>query len=100
VIHFSAVGVDRGALSSFSASKAVGDADLQARDLDWVILRPSVVLGWPVYGASALFRGLATLPLLPRTQDAGLLQVVQLEDVVETIVRLLPEPEPTRVTLD
>jgi uncharacterized protein YbjT (DUF2867 family) len=45
VIHFSAVGVDRGARSSFSASKAAGDADLQARDLDWVILRPSVVSG-------------------------------------------------------
>jgi uncharacterized protein YbjT (DUF2867 family) len=34
VIHFSAVGVDRGARSSFSPSKAVGNADLQARDLD------------------------------------------------------------------
>ena len=93
VIHFSAVGVDRGARSSFSASKAAGDAALQARDLDWVILRPSVVLGRPVYGASALFRGLATLPLLPRAQDAGPLQVVQLEDVVETVVRLLAEPK-------
>ena len=93
VIHFSAVGVDRGARSSFSASKAAGDADLQTRDLDWVILRPSVVLSRPVYGASALFRGLATLPLLPRAQDAGLLQVVQLEDVVETVVRLLAEPK-------
>ena len=100
VIHFSAVGVDRGARSSFSASKAAGDADLQARDLDWVILRPSVVLGRPVYGASALFRGLATLPLLPRAQDAGLLQVVQLEDVVETVVRLLAEPKLTRETLE
>ena len=100
VIHFSAVGVDRGARSSFSASKAAGDADLQARDLDWVILRPSVVLGRPVYGASALFRGLATLPLLPRAQDAGLLQVVQLEDVVETVVRLLAEPKLKRETLE
>jgi uncharacterized protein YbjT (DUF2867 family) len=100
VIHFSAIGVDRGAQSSFSASKAAGDADLQARDLDWVILRPSVVLGRPVYGASALFRGLATLPLLPRTPDAGLLQVVQLEDVVETVVRLLADPRPTRMTLE
>ena len=100
VIHFSAIGVDRGALSSFSASKAAGDADLQARDLDWVILRPSVVLGRPVYGASALFRGLATLPLLPSTPDAGLLQVVQLEDVVETVVRLLADPRPMRMTLE
>ncbi|WP_333826751.1 hypothetical protein [Pararhodobacter sp.] len=34
-----------------------------ARDLDWVMLRPSVVLGQPVSGASALFRG------LPRSSD-------------------------------
>jgi uncharacterized protein YbjT (DUF2867 family) len=100
VIHFSAVGVNRGARSSFSASKAVGDADLQVRDLDWVILRPSVVLGRPVYGASALFRGLASLPLLPGTPGAGLLQVVQLEDVVETVVRLLTDPRPTQIALE
>jgi uncharacterized protein YbjT (DUF2867 family) len=100
VIHFSAVGIDRGARSSFSASKAAGDADLQARDLDWVILRPSVVLGRPVYGASALSRGLASLPLLPRTPSAGLLQVVQLEEVVETVVRLLTAPGPTRTALE
>lgn len=100
VIHFSALGVDRGAQSSFSASKAAGDVDLQARDLDWVILRPSVVLGRPVYGASALFRGLATLPLVPKPPDAGPLQVVQLEDVVESVVRLLADPGPTRMALE
>jgi len=31
------------------------------RDLDWVILRPSVVVGSAAYGGSALFRGLAAL---------------------------------------
>jgi nucleoside-diphosphate-sugar epimerase len=46
VIHFSAVGVDRGARSSFPRARR--DADLQARDLDWVILRPAGVLGRPV----------------------------------------------------
>jgi uncharacterized protein YbjT (DUF2867 family) len=100
VIHFSAVGVDRGARSSFSASKAAGDDALVARDLDWVILRPSVVLGRPVFGASALFRGLAALPWVPRASEAGPLQVVQLDDVVETVVRLVEAPEPARVALE
>lgn len=44
VIHFSAIGVDRETPSAFSASKAEGDAALMASGLDYVILRPSVVL--------------------------------------------------------
>jgi hypothetical protein len=100
VIHLSAVGVDRAAPSPFSETKAAGDAALAATDLDWVILRPSVVLGRPVYGASALFRGLSALPLVPRTVDAGPLQVVQLGDVVETVLRLLERPEVGRVALE
>jgi uncharacterized protein YbjT (DUF2867 family) len=48
VIHLSAIGVDRAQPSSFSATKYAGDRHLMARDLDWVILRPSVVLGRPV----------------------------------------------------
>jgi uncharacterized protein YbjT (DUF2867 family) len=100
VVHFSAVGVDRGAKSPFSATKAAGDAALAALDLDWVILRPSVVLGRPVFGASALFRGLAALPLVPRAPDAGPLQVVRLEDVVATVLRLVETAEPSRVVLE
>jgi hypothetical protein len=36
-----------------------------------------------------LFRGLAALPVLPRTPEAGLLDIVQLDDVVETVARLV-----------
>ena len=42
----------------FRATKREGDEALMRRDLDWVILRPSVVLGPAAYGGSALFRGL------------------------------------------
>ena len=44
--------------SAFSRTKSEGDEMLMRRDLDWVILRPSVVLGLAAYGGSALFRGL------------------------------------------
>ena len=56
VVHLSAIGVDRGGVSDFSRSKAVGDAALESSRLDWVILRPSVVVGRSAYGGSALFR--------------------------------------------
>lgn len=100
VIHFSAMGVDQATPSGFSASKRAGDQALMARDLDWVILRPSVVLGPGVYGASALMRGLAALPVLPVLPGTGPLQVVQLDDVVETVLRLLDPGAPARLALD
>ncbi|HEY8126582.1 MAG TPA: SDR family oxidoreductase [Methylocystis sp.] len=100
VIHFSAVGVDRETPSEFSRSKAEGDAALKATGLDWVILRPSVVLGRRAYGGSALFRGLAALPILARFRDAGELQIVQLDDVVATVLFFLPPSAPKRVELE
>lgn len=100
VIHFSAIGVDREQPSAFSASKLAGDRALMERNLDWVILRPSVVLGRPAFGASALFRGLAALPLLPTMPGTGRLQVVQLDDVVSTVLTLLSKDSPSRLTLE
>lgn len=100
VIHFSAVGVDRHQASAFSASKNRGDSFLMARDIDWIILRPSVVLGRAVFGASALLRGLAALPVLPVMPATGALRVVMLEDVVETVARLVGPGAPSRVQID
>ena len=100
VVHFSAIGVDRGGLTPFSHSKAEGDAALERSGLDWVILRPSVVVGGGAYGGSALFRGLAALPLLPRLPDAGPIDIVELDDVVETVARLLQPHAPSRVAFE
>lgn len=100
VIHFSAIGVDREQPSAFSATKLEGDRMLMARDLDWVILRPSVVLGRGVFGASALFRGLAALPLLPEMKHTGPLQVVQLDDVTATVSYFVEPYAPSRVSLE
>jgi uncharacterized protein YbjT (DUF2867 family) len=100
VIHFSALGVDRGGLTDFSRTKSEGDEALAASGLDWVILRPSVVVGRPAYGGSALFRGLASLPVMPRPAEAGPVDVVQLDDVAETVARLLEPGAASRVALD
>ncbi|WP_342642156.1 SDR family oxidoreductase [Rhodoligotrophos ferricapiens] len=100
LIHFSAIGVDRGTVSPFSESKLRGDEALMALDLDWVILRPSVVLGQPVFGASALFRGLAGLPVVPMMGGTGELQVVQLDQVTETVARLIGPEAPARIVLE
>ena len=100
ILHLSAIGVDRDAPTEFSRSKIEGDRALMQRDLDWVVLRPSVVLGPAAYGGSALFRGLAALPWLPVMPETGPLQVVQLEDVVATVLRLIEASAPSRVVLE
>jgi uncharacterized protein YbjT (DUF2867 family) len=100
VVHLSAIGVDREAPTAFSRSKLEGDQDLMARDLDWVILRPSVVVGRAAYGGSALFRGLAALPVLPVASNTGPLQIVQLDDVTSTIVWFLRPDASARVVLE
>jgi hypothetical protein len=94
------MGVDRGPASRFSATKQAGDAALEASGLDWVILRPSVVVGRSAYGGSALLRGLAALPILPRIPDAGVLDIVQLDDVADTVARLVRPDAPSRLALD
>jgi uncharacterized protein YbjT (DUF2867 family) len=100
VVHLSAIGAEREQPSDFSRTKLAGDRALMARDLDWVILRPSVVVGRAAYGGSALFRGLAALPVLPVLPGTGPLQIVQLDDLTRTIVFFLRADAPSRVTLD
>ncbi|HEX8467432.1 MAG TPA: SDR family oxidoreductase [Allosphingosinicella sp.] len=100
VIHFSALGVDRGGITDFSRTKNEGDEALAASGLDWVILRPSVVVGRPAYGGSALFRSLASLPIFPDPAEAGRVDVVQLDDVAETVARLLAPGAPSREALE
>ena len=100
VILFSAMGANRDPRSDFSRTKQEGEAALAARDLEWVVLRPSVVIGRPAYGGSALLRGLASLPVLPDMPDAAAIQPVYLDDVVETVLFFLQPGAPSRVALD
>ncbi len=100
VVHLSAIGVDRGQVSEYSATKRAGEIALMSTSLDWVVLRPSVVVGRAAYGGSALFRGLAALPVVLELPDAGPIQVVQLDELVATIVALSRHGAPSRIALD
>src|SRR5690606_9621909 len=99
-VHLSAIGADGESLSPFSATKKAGEEALKARDLDWVVLRPSVVVGRPAYGGSALLRGLAALPVLVDVPDAGELQIVQLDDVVASVLFFIEPSAPARLAVD
>jgi uncharacterized protein YbjT (DUF2867 family) len=100
VIHLSAIGVDHTTPSAFSETKRRGEQSLMSRDLDWVVLRPSVVVGRPAYGGSALIRGLAALPIVPELPDTAPIQPVHLDDVVDTVIHFLDAKAPKRLALD
>jgi uncharacterized protein YbjT (DUF2867 family) len=86
VIHVSALGVGEDGPTEFATSKGVADTQLAASDLDWLILRPGVVLSSGVYGATAMLRGLAGLPWrTPLIAADSRFQVVSVEDVAETV---------------
>jgi uncharacterized protein YbjT (DUF2867 family) len=99
-LQISAIGVDREALTEFMRTKAEGERALMTSGLDWVVLRPSVVVGRAAFGGSALFRGLAALPIFPVPPETGPLQVVHLDDLVETVLFFLRADAPARQALD
>lgn len=84
VVQISAAGASAGAPTRFMTSKADADAALSALDLDWIILRPGLVIGPTAYGATALLRALASFPFvllvaLPR----AMIQTVYVGDVAD-----------------
>jgi uncharacterized protein YbjT (DUF2867 family) len=99
VIHFSAPPSASGTL--FEATKRQADKALAESSLDWLILRPALVLAPQAYGGTALMRGLAALPFFcPVLPVAGSLQIVSIFDVTETVSRAIREPSYARRIYD
>lgn len=90
VIQISALGhADDG---EFIRSKHHCDALLAELDLDWVVVRPSVVYSPKAsYGGTSLLRAMAALPgVMPMPGDGGqLLQPIVAEDLGQAMVALL-----------
>jgi uncharacterized protein YbjT (DUF2867 family) len=97
VIHISAIGAEPDGPSAFSRSKAAAEAYLQELPLDWVIVRPALVLGHAVYGGTAMLRGIAAFPgIVPLVRADARMQVVGLEDLAETVARALSPDAPAK----
>jgi uncharacterized protein YbjT (DUF2867 family) len=99
-VQISAVGVERGD-GQFGRTKRDADALLSLSDLDWIILRPGLVLAPAAYGGSALLRGLAAFPgVIPALHARALVQTVSVADVAEAVSRALQQSGASRVTCD
>lgn len=99
VLQISALGADESAFSTYHLSKRAADDALRSLDLDWFVLRPSLIYG-KGGGSAGLFMRLARLPVIPVIGDgAQQLQPVHISDVVTTAMHCLVAPEARR-TLD
>lgn len=86
LVQISAAGVSPEAPTEFFRSKARGDARVMASGLDWVILRPTLVVGAEAYGGTALLRAAAALPFEVRLFEAAPVQCVGLSDLAGAVV--------------
>lgn len=86
-IQISAAGVSDTAGTEFMRSKMRGDRTVMGSDLDWVILRPALVIGPQAFGGTALLRAIAGIPEIGlRVFPNSPVQTVSVEDVAKAVV--------------
>lgn len=87
--------------TAYARSKAKADAALAGLDVNWLVVKPSLVIGRGSYGGTLLMRGLAGLPLvLPLPGKAAeRFQPIAADDLAHGIAHLAARDEPARTTL-
>lgn len=102
IVQISALGNDAGAGTRYADSKRAADEYLKTLDIDWVILRPSLVCTAGVYGGTATLRGLAGFPFVVPLAGGGhqLFQPIHMDDLAHAVARLVQPDAPARVSLD
>ena len=71
VVQVSAVSADEAAGTAYAATKKAADDVLRGLDLDWTVLRPSLVYGRGSFGGTSFLRGLAGLPFVTPLIGSG-----------------------------
>lgn len=101
VVQISALGTHEEGATDYARSKAAGDNELKARDLDWVVLRPSIVYGHGSYGGTSLFRGLAAFPgFIPVALGERLMQPIAMSDFVDVVCDCVETEKGTGQVID
>jgi uncharacterized protein YbjT (DUF2867 family) len=101
IVQISALGDAR--IGEFIAAKHRLDAALTELDLDWVVLRPTLVYSARgSYGGTSLLRALAATPWVLFLPMGGAQRVrpVALEDVAQAVVSALTLPQAVRQIVD
>ncbi|ENO85015.1 complex I NDUFA9 subunit family protein [Thauera linaloolentis] len=102
LVHISALGASTDGPSGYQRSKAAGEAAIRSTgaDLDWVILRPSVIFGRDDNFLNMFACLASAFPVLPLAGAGTRFQPVYVEDVAETVWRSLSTPSAAGQTFD
>lgn len=93
LVHLSAVGVDEAAGTDYARTKAETERMVAASGLDWIILRPSLVIGRGAYGGTGLIRALAAFPLfIPAVGGDQRFRPILAEDLAAAVVAAVDAP--------
>lgn len=99
IVQITALGTAAAADTRYRRTKAAADDALMRLAVEWVILRPSLVIGGE--GASwRLFGALSLLPLLPRGGDSFVLQPLAIADFGRAVEAAAARPEAVGQAID
>lgn len=101
VIHISAISADPEARTEYAITKHSAEQRLRELDLDWVVLRPSLVYAEGSHGGTSLLRALAAFPWITPLPGSGeqVFQPLHVDDLAKTVAVLIHEPTLSRITL-
>ncbi len=100
LVHVSALGAASDAPSLYQRSKARGEEVLRASQLDWTVLRPSVIFGEGDQFLNLFARLQTFFPVMPLAGANTLFQPVWVGDVVQAIVQCLQRDDTVKLTYE
>ncbi|WP_395943193.1 SDR family oxidoreductase [Brevundimonas sp.] len=101
LVHISAAGADEAAGTDYARTKIETERLLGASRLDWLILRPSLVVDRAAFGGTGLIRALAAFPLfIPVVGGDQMFRPIPMGDLTDAIVAALKPGAPSRLILD
>lgn len=100
-VHISAAGLAEDRRTAFNRTKLAGEAAIRASGLNWIILRPGLVLAPGAYGGSALLRALAAFPMaIPAAWPDRIVQIIGMDDLGRAVAAALRSDAPRDVIVD
>lgn len=102
VIQISAISADAEVGTDYALSKKRADDHLKGLDLDWIVLRPSLIYGEGAYGGTAMLRALAAFPgVTPLVGDGSQpFRPLHVEDLARTVITCLERADLARRVLE
>ena len=102
VVQISAISAEAAAGTAYAATKLQADEFLKTCDLDWVIVRPSLIYAAGAFGGTAMLRALAALPCVLPLAGKGdqVFQPIHISDVARCISRILADSTLRKIVID